>query len=102
MDSLYEPVPEHQEAKDTATPPESQATTPVSTHVSCGPPDRSMSLVSNISLQSMQCIHSFIHAMNVLCKKTIALYIGMCVFCWLICQFELFGLFGATAQISSL
>lgn len=58
MDSLYEPVPEHQEAKDTATPPESQATTPVSTHVSCGPPDRSMSLVSNISLQSMQCIHS--------------------------------------------
>ncbi|XP_066064605.1 SAM domain-containing protein SAMSN-1 isoform X4 [Chamaea fasciata] len=43
MDSLYEPVPEHQEAKDTTTP-EGQATTPVSTHVSCGPPDRSMSL----------------------------------------------------------
>lgn len=47
MDSLYEPVPEHQEAKDTATL-ESQASTPVSTPGNSGPPDRSMSLVSNI------------------------------------------------------
>ncbi|XP_052650069.1 SAM domain-containing protein SAMSN-1 isoform X2 [Harpia harpyja] len=43
MDSLYEPVPEHQEPKDTITI-DSQASTPVSMHVSCGPPDRSMSL----------------------------------------------------------
>ncbi|XP_040438820.1 SAM domain-containing protein SAMSN-1-like isoform X3 [Falco naumanni] len=43
MDSLYEPVPEHQEPKDT-TPIDSRASTPVSVHVNCGPPDRSMSL----------------------------------------------------------
>ena len=47
MDSLYEPVPEHQEPKDTTTV-DSRASTPVSTHVNCGPPDRSMSLVSKI------------------------------------------------------
>lgn len=51
MDSLYEPAPEHQEAKDT-TAPESQATTPVGTHADCGPPDRSMSLVSNINCKT--------------------------------------------------
>ncbi|XP_037233756.1 SAM domain-containing protein SAMSN-1-like isoform X3 [Falco rusticolus] len=43
MDSLYEPVPEHQEPKDT-TPIDIRASTPVSVHVNCGPPDRSMSL----------------------------------------------------------
>lgn len=47
MDSLYEPVPERQEPKDT-TPTDSWASTPVSMHVNCGPPDRSMSLVSKI------------------------------------------------------
>lgn len=51
MDSLYEPAPEHQEAKDT-TAPESQTTTPVGTHADCGPPDRSMSLVSNINCKT--------------------------------------------------
>ncbi|KAM3676859.1 SAM domain-containing protein SAMSN-1 isoform 1-T2 [Ammospiza maritima maritima] len=43
MDSLYEPVPEHQETKDAAAL-ESQASTPVSTQGNSGPPDRSMSL----------------------------------------------------------
>ncbi|XP_030907196.2 SAM domain-containing protein SAMSN-1 [Melopsittacus undulatus] len=43
MDSLYEPVPEHPEPKDTTTT-DGQANTPVSMHVSCGPPDRSTSL----------------------------------------------------------
>ncbi|XP_071659321.1 uncharacterized protein [Patagioenas fasciata] len=43
MDSLYEPVPEHQEPEDTTTI-DSRASTPVSTHVNCGPPDRAMSL----------------------------------------------------------
>lgn len=93
MDSLYEPAPEQQEAKDT-TAPESQATTPVGTHADCGPPDRSMSLVSNINCKTC----------NTFWKKkpTIALYVGTCVFCWLIFQFELFRLCRATVQISSL
>ncbi|XP_072194392.1 putative uncharacterized protein ENSP00000383407 [Excalfactoria chinensis] len=43
MDSLYEPVPERQEPKDT-TSTSSQPSTPVSTRVNCGLPDRSMSL----------------------------------------------------------
>ncbi|XP_038041850.2 SAM domain-containing protein SAMSN-1 isoform X1 [Anas platyrhynchos] len=43
MDSLYEPVPEQQEPKDT-TSIGSWASTPVSMHVNCGLPDRSMSL----------------------------------------------------------
>uniref|UniRef100_A0A8C0EJ41 SAM domain-containing protein SAMSN-1 n=1 Tax=Bubo bubo TaxID=30461 RepID=A0A8C0EJ41_BUBBB len=43
MDSLYEPVPEHQEPKDTTTI-DSWASTPENMHVNCGPPDRSMSL----------------------------------------------------------
>ncbi|XP_030314741.1 putative uncharacterized protein ENSP00000383407 [Calypte anna] len=43
MDSLYEPVPEHQESQDTAAI-ESRANTPLSMHVNCGPPDRSVSL----------------------------------------------------------
>lgn len=47
MDSLYEPVPQHQEPKDTTTV-ESRAGTPVSMDVNCGPLDRSMSLVSKI------------------------------------------------------
>lgn len=55
MDSLYEPVPERQEPKD-ATTVDSRASSPVSMHVNCGPPDRSMSLVSEIELPSMQCI----------------------------------------------
>ncbi|XP_069726605.1 SAM domain-containing protein SAMSN-1 isoform X2 [Phaenicophaeus curvirostris] len=46
MDSLYEPVPEHQEPKDTTTI-SSRASSPVGMHVNCGPPDRSMSLVIN-------------------------------------------------------
>lgn len=47
MDSLYEPVPEQQEPKDT-TSIGSWASTPVSMHVNCGLPDRSMSLVSKV------------------------------------------------------
>ncbi|XP_046796164.1 SAM domain-containing protein SAMSN-1 isoform X3 [Gallus gallus] len=43
MDSLYEPVPERQEPKDT-TSTSSQPSTPVSTRANCGLPDRSMSL----------------------------------------------------------
>lgn len=76
MDSLYEPVPEHQEPKDTTTA-DSRASTPVSMPVRCGPSDRSTSLVSKISLQSMQCIF----------QKPIALCVGTCVFSWLNCQF---------------
>jgi len=47
MDSLYEPVPEHQEPKDTTTI-DSRASSPVSMHANCGPPDRSTPLVSKI------------------------------------------------------
>lgn len=47
MDSLYEPVPERQEPKDT-TSTFSQPSTPVSTRANCGLPDRSMSLVSEL------------------------------------------------------
>lgn len=79
MDSLYEPVPEHQEPKDITTT-DSRASTPVSMHVSCGPPDRSTSLVSKISLQSMQCIF----------QKPITLCADTYVFSWLNCQFKLF------------
>ncbi|XP_053917613.1 putative uncharacterized protein ENSP00000383407 [Cuculus canorus] len=43
MDSLYEPVPERQEPKDTTTA-NSRASSPVGMHVNCGLPDRSMSL----------------------------------------------------------
>ncbi|XP_010222668.1 PREDICTED: putative uncharacterized protein ENSP00000383407 [Tinamus guttatus] len=43
MDSLYEPVPEHQEPKDAITT-SSRASSPVNTCVSSGTPDRSMSL----------------------------------------------------------
>ncbi|XP_027537341.1 SAM domain-containing protein SAMSN-1-like isoform X2 [Neopelma chrysocephalum] len=43
MDSLYEPVPEHQEPKDTTTT-DSQVSTPASPPLNCGPPDRSKSL----------------------------------------------------------
>ncbi|XP_059676408.1 SAM domain-containing protein SAMSN-1 [Gavia stellata] len=46
MDSLYEPVPEHQESTDTIAI-DSRSSTPVSMHVNCEPPDRSMSLVIN-------------------------------------------------------
>ncbi|XP_014375091.2 uncharacterized protein LOC102378130 isoform X2 [Alligator sinensis] len=43
MDSLYEPVQEHQESKDTMSI-DSRSTTPLTTYVKWGPPDRSMSL----------------------------------------------------------
>ncbi|XP_019381014.1 PREDICTED: SAM domain-containing protein SAMSN-1-like isoform X1 [Gavialis gangeticus] len=43
MDSLYEPVQEHQESKDTMSI-DSRSSTPLTTYVKWGPPDRSMSL----------------------------------------------------------
>lgn len=49
MDSLYEPVPQHQEPKE-ATTIDSQASSPASTQANCGPSDRSMSLVSKMKL----------------------------------------------------
>lgn len=49
MDSLYEPVQEHQESKDTMSI-DSRSSTPLTTYVKWGPPDRSMSLVSENKL----------------------------------------------------
>ncbi|XP_034625561.1 putative uncharacterized protein ENSP00000383407 [Trachemys scripta elegans] len=43
MDSLYEPVQEHQDPNETISI-SSRASTPLSTYVKCGPPDRSLSL----------------------------------------------------------
>ncbi|CAM5079582.1 unnamed protein product [Eretmochelys imbricata] len=43
MDSLYEPVQEHQDPNETISI-SSRASTPLSPYVKCGPPDRSLSL----------------------------------------------------------
>ncbi|CAM4418455.1 unnamed protein product [Lepidochelys olivacea] len=43
MDSLYEPVQEHQDSDETISI-SSRASTPLSPYVKCGPPDRSLSL----------------------------------------------------------